>query len=106
VLFKQVRHEADHPVDVLRRPGGEGGTGDAERLHVLVVFTDVPPGDHVNSGLFAAGPVDDLVVDIGEVLHIGDVKAPVAEITGDHIETTAERACPTWQTSYAVIPQT
>ena len=71
---------------MLRRPWGKRRTGDAERPHILVVFPDEALGDLADPFLLTARPVDDLVIDIGEVFHIGDVAAAVTEITGDHIE--------------------
>ena len=48
-------------------------------------------GDEAAGKLFAGGvlflgPLDDLVVDVGEVADKGDLVAPVAEIADDHIE--------------------
>ena len=55
-LFDQRGHQADHPVDMLRRPGGHRRPGDAERLHVLIVLPDVPLGDLGNPFLLPAAP--------------------------------------------------
>ncbi len=58
----------------------------AQAFHVLVEHADKAFGQLFRRGLLLPGPVDDLVVDVGEVADIGDLEAPVTQVAHHHVK--------------------
>ena len=64
----------------------DGGREDAEAGHVFVKHGDEAAGKFLAGGVLLLCPLDDLVVDIGEVADKENRIAPVTQIADDHIE--------------------
>ena len=62
--------------------GGEN----IEAGHVFVKHGDEALRKFFAGGVLFLGPLDDLVVDVGEVADKGDLEAPVAQPADDHVE--------------------
>ena len=77
-LGLQLLDQADDLADVLRGAGVHVRPLHADGLGVLEVFGDVLLRDGLHGGALFVGPLDHLVVDVGEVLHEGHVVAQVA----------------------------
>ena len=101
------RDEGDHLGDMLRGPRLEVGTQQPKPVEVLVEGLDVFRAGRRANRTPSGGPVDDLVVDVGEVPHVGAPRTRCAPKVPDVTsKTTLARACPMWHRSYTVTPQT
>ena len=81
----QALHEVDHLVHPLGGPGALVGGQHAERLHGLDVDR-VPPGGQLGLGeALPVGPLDDLVVDVGDVGHVMHVEPPPLEVAAEDV---------------------
>jgi len=85
-LGDQFGDEADHLGDVLGGLRFQVGSVDAESVHVDIELVDEAIGEFCGGGVLFGRPVDDLVVDVGEVADIGHPQAAIAEIADDHVE--------------------
>lgn len=85
-LFHQGSDEGDDFRDVVGRPWFVIRWSHAQSLHVLLKFPDVSFGQQSGCYPFFPGPVDDLVVHIGEVADIRDLIAFIPEIADDGVE--------------------
>ncbi len=82
----KVFAERDHVRDVFRGLGFDVGAHDAQTVHIRVERIDVGAGDGLEVRAFAVGPVDDLVVDVGEVAYKGHIQPRVAEVADQYVE--------------------
>ena len=73
-------------VDIFGRFRVDIGRSDIEARGVFFVFLDIPAADGQVIGAFLVGFVDDFVVDIGEILDVGDLIAQVLEPPAQHVE--------------------
>src|SRR5690606_25127426 len=85
-LIDQGLHHREHAVDVLR-----GTRLDIRAQHAEARLVLVHGGDHALDQRFerltvVLGAADDLVVDVGNVAHIGDVIASMAQPARHHVE--------------------
>ena len=80
-----------HRLDVVGRAGRVAGLPDREAFGVDLVFGDVPLGDDRRVNPLFVRLADDLVVDVGEVLDIGDLISPVGQVPAEGVED-ADRA--------------
>ena len=62
------------------------GALDPQGIRVPEVLPDVPLGQDRPDLPLLRRPVDDLVVDVGEVPDVGDPETPVVQISADHVE--------------------
>src|SRR5699024_2275369 len=85
-LFFQLGDNGDDLVDVLGGQRMDGGRADIQTGCVLFVFLHVPAGNGQVIAVFLVGLVDVFVVDVGEVLNIGDLHAPVFQIAAQHVK--------------------
>ena len=85
-LFLQPGNHGDNLVNVLRGQGVDVSGPDVEALGVLLVLLHIPAGNRQVIRALFIGLVDDLVVDVREVLHIGHLIAPVLQIAAEHIK--------------------
>ncbi len=67
-------------------PGVYISSDDAQRISILKVLLDIALGQEDRIIPLFPGPVDYLVIDIREVLHIFDLVAPVFQVPPDRIE--------------------
>ena len=79
---------------------------DPQCRHVLaeqrdLVGGEVPPVDAV-----AVGPLEQRVVDVGDVLHVVHVVPGVAQAPAEEVEGDVGRRVTMWVASYGVMPQT
>ena len=72
--------------DVLRDLRMHVGLHNAQRLRVVEVLLDVFLGDFRSADALLLGPVDDLVIHVGKVLHELDLVASVFEVPSECIE--------------------
>ena len=85
-LLDQGGDDVDDLLNVLGGLRMHGGRLDAERLRIDEVLLDILLRDLVGGNALLVGALDDLVVNVGEVLHKGDVVAAVLEVTAEHVE--------------------
>ena len=74
-LFDKLLDDVDDCVDFVRRARVDGRAADAERVGVGVVFGDVFLRELGDGDAHLVRAVYHLVVDVGEVLHVGDFVA-------------------------------
>lgn len=84
--IQQQLHHGDDLADV-----GGGARFDvrahhAEGVEVLVHVADQALGEVVTGDLGLGGALDDLVVHVGDVAHIGEIVPGVAQVAGHHVE--------------------
>ena len=91
-LVDEGLHEFDDLRDVLRDLRVNVGLDDVESLCVVEVLLDVLLGDLRRRDALFFRAVDDLVVNIGEVLHEFDLVASVLEVPSECVEHY-ERPC-------------
>ena len=78
--------ERDDLGDVLGGAGIERGALDAESIGVLVIVGYGLLGQLLYGDAVTVGPLDHLVVDVGEVLHESDFVAAELQIAAEHVE--------------------
>ena len=79
---------ADQCADAIQALGGAGhpvGPQDPQGVHVLVERGNVSLAHLRHRGVLLAGPFEDLVVDVGEVLNEGHLQAAPDQIAAQHI---------------------
>ena len=64
----------------------EGGLLDPKALGVHLIFLDVPLGHLFDGDPLFSGLFDQLVVDVGKVLHKGDLIPPVLQVTAQGVK--------------------
>ena len=74
-MFHDPLDRRDHVWNVLRGPGLQLRPEAVEGIHVLVKCVDVGLGKVAWVHAALLGPLDDLVIDVGEVAAVGDVEA-------------------------------
>ena len=84
-LLEHADH-LQHPGDVLGRARLEVGLLDPERGGVLVHRRDEARGQRLDRLAVLLRALDDLVVDIGDVAHVGDVEPERAQPAPHHVE--------------------
>ena len=84
----QPRDHRNHRADILGRARLMGRPQRAQGVHVLMIPADGLFGDRANLAPGFGRPRDDLVIDVGEVAHIGHVIRPVnmAQQPEQHVE--------------------
>ncbi len=82
----ELRDEVEHAVDVLGRVGDVVGTADAEPVHLVEVRALVGLRELGLGRAPLGGAGDDLVLDVGDVAHEGDVEPRPLEVAADHVE--------------------
>ena len=65
-----------------------GGRANTQAFGILLVFGDVALGHFGNGDSLFVGLLDELIIDVGEVLHKSDIVAAVFQIAAQHIEYT------------------
>ena len=85
-LLDEDGDDVDDLLNVLGRLRMHGGRLDAERLRIDEIFVDILLRDLIGGDALLVRALDDLVVDVGEVLHEGDVVASVLEIAAENVE--------------------
>ena len=85
-VLDQTLDDVDDGVHGLGRARVNGSLLDAEALRVDIVFLDIALCDGVEVNALFVGLVDDLVVDVGEVLHELDLVAAVLEVAAQQVE--------------------
>ena len=85
-LGLQLLDQVDDLGDMLRRLGVDGRPLDAQRVRVRVVFLDEALAQLLDGGALLVGAADHLVIDVGEVLHEGDLIALVLQIAAKRVE--------------------
>ncbi len=78
--------ERDHGADFLGGLRADVGVLHPGRVHVLDEQARVLLGHLGGAAPLFPGPLDDLVVHVGHVLHEGDVEAAPGQIAADHVE--------------------
>ena len=78
--------EGDDVGHMLRHLGMHVGADDVQGLGILEIGGDVFFGQGQGVDAFLIGAVDDLVVHVGEVLHVGHVPAPPQEVAAHGVE--------------------
>ncbi len=63
-----------------------GGGGDAEAFHVLVELSRIALRNQRSRNPLLIGPVDDLVIDVGDISDIVDLVTPKLQVAIDDIE--------------------
>ena len=85
-LVDDALDEGDDVRHMLRDFGMHVGLQHVQGLGVLEIGGDIFFGQRKGVDAFLIGPVDDLVVHVGEVLHVGHVIAPPQEIAAHRVE--------------------
>ena len=85
-LVDEGLDQVDDLGNVLRGLGVDGGVPHPQAVGVLEVLLDVLLGNGLGCGALLVGPVDDLVVHVGEVLHEGHLVPPVLQVPAQHVE--------------------
>ena len=85
-LGDQGLDHGDDIVDMAGRPGLLVRRQHREARLVLVHRLDHALGERGDALAVLVGPAQDLVVDIGDVAHIGDIKAAMAQVASDDVE--------------------
>ena len=85
-IVQQLLHNVNDRVHGLGRAGVHGRPADAEPLRIDVVFLDIAVRDNVEVHAFFIRLIDDLIVDIGEVLHKFHLVAPVLKVAAQQVE--------------------
>jgi hypothetical protein len=85
-VVDEAAHEFDDLGDRLCHPRVDRGRFDVQRPHILEVRIDVCLTDVEGADAFFAGPVDDLVVDVGKVLNEADAVPPVFQVFPERVE--------------------
>ena len=78
----------DQPPDGVEAEGGAGhpvGPQDVEGIHIGEVVGDVAIAHRLHGAALLGGPFEDLVVDVGEVLHEGHRVAPPLQMAAQHV---------------------
>ena len=76
----------DHSIDVIAGFGLGVGPEEPQPVEVAMESLRVSVGDEPVRNTFFLRPLDNLVVHVGNVTHIGDVVADVAQIPVNHVE--------------------
>jgi hypothetical protein len=82
----ELLDQFDHLGDELGSPRFMGGPLHAKPIHVLVKGLDVTLGNCLGVGALFLGPLDDLVVHIGEVSDEHHLVATVSQVPVDRVE--------------------
>ena len=85
-LFHQIR---DNFYNLFHGLGGSrmnGGLPDIQASGVGFIFLDIPLGDGQIIGLLLVSLADNLIVDIGEILHKGYFHAPVFQVSAKNVK--------------------
>ena len=85
-LFDKLLDDVDDGVDFVRRARVDGRAADAERVGVGVVFGDVFLRELGDGDAHLVRAVYHLVVDVGEVLHVGDFVAHALKVAAEDVE--------------------
>ena len=85
-LVNQGLHQVNDLLDVLRGLGVNGGVPHPQAMGVFEVLVDVLFRNGLGGGPLLIGPLDDLVVYIGEILHKGHLVAPVLQVAPQHVK--------------------
>ena len=85
-VVEQLLHDVDDRVHRLGRARVHGRLADAEPLGVRVIFLDIAVRDDVEVHALFVRLIDDLVVDVGEVLHEFHLVAAVLEVAAQQVE--------------------
>ena len=87
-LGDQPFDHLDHLADILRRPRHLAGLQRAQRRHVVEIPLRGLGGDLLDTAAAFGGAGVDLVVDVGEVAHIGHMVRPIdmAQQPEEHVE--------------------
>ncbi len=85
-VFLQPADHGEHGVDVLGGARLEGRRADADGGHVLVHRRGHLGGEPADRHAALDRAADDLVVDVGDVAHVGDAKAARLQPAGDDVE--------------------
>ena len=85
-MFHQVGHHLDHAVHELGGPGAQVRVGDVEAVHLADERSLEAGGHRRFVGALLGGPVDDLVVDVGDVGHSEHVIARPPQVPDQHVE--------------------
>ncbi len=83
---QKAARDLDDAVDLLRRERVVVGRHPVELLHVLPEALGLQPPELVPGHPDLLGLADDVVVDVGDVLHVRDVHALVAEVADQDVE--------------------
>ena len=81
----QFANHLDHLVDVFGGVRDIGGAGHIEALHCVEPHVFAFASDLLPRAVLAFGPVDDLVVDVGDVADQANLNACPLEITTQHV---------------------
>ena len=88
-LVDERLHHGDHPIHIIRRARLMGGRQCAEARHVLLVDLGGAIGQLTDRDAPLHSASHDLVVDVGDVAHIGDVLHAIG--IAQHTENEIER---------------
>ena len=91
-LIDQILHKPDDIIHGFRNLRVHGRLLDIERGSVLIVFLDIFFGNLRCGNAFFLGTFDDLIIDIGEILHEFYLVAAVFQIFSERVEYN-ERSC-------------
>ena len=86
LAFLEPPDQLEHLRHVARGARLVVGLFHAERRHVLVHGADVALGERRHALALLGGAADDLVVDVGDVAHVGDAQAAGAQPALHHVE--------------------
>ena len=81
-----VGKSIENGIDVIGGKRMNCGRTDAKSLGILFIFLDVTGGDLTVGHALLVCAADDLIVNVGEVLHEGHLVAAIFKITAEHIE--------------------
>ena len=85
-VFNQLLHHIDDFGNVLGGLGLDIGAGNVQGVKIPVHVGGQSLGQRITAFAVFGRPLDDLVVDIGDVAHEGQVKAQITQIAGDHVK--------------------
>ena len=85
-LVHQVRYGAGDGADLFGGPGIHVGPLHVQSVHGPEELFDIPIGQFVDGYILLLGPLDQLVVHVGEVLDVTHQVAPKLQVAPQHVE--------------------
>ena len=86
VVVHQDLHHGEDIVHVGSGAGFQIGPQHTKGILVPVHGVDHPVGERRIGFAIVVGAVENLVVDVGNVAHVGDIPAPGSQVAGDHVK--------------------
>jgi hypothetical protein len=93
-LVHQAPHHVLDGAHAFRGARGDAGRQNVQVPHQSAVCLHVPFGKLLRRDPQLAGPLDDLVVDVGEVRHVIDRVASVLQVPSDHVKNHGGHGMP------------